>query len=231
MTAKILLVDDVTMFVELQKGFLKQSSAKVLTARDGLEALDLVKQERPDLIFMDLHMPRLDGAECCARLKADPILRHIPVILITADKAEDRLLCQQAGCDAFLAKPIDRLEYLTTARRYLPAIDRRSKRVPCRFKVSFRAYGLGLSGEALDISDNGIYLATGYEVRVGTPLEVEFILAEARDPLVRVKGRVAWLNSKGEKRKAVVPEGFGVEFVEVPEAVRAALVHFVESHE
>ena len=230
MTAKILLVDDVTMFIELQKAFLKQSATKVLTARDGLEALDVVKLEHPDLIFMDLHMPRLDGAQCCARLKADPLHRDIPVILLTAGKEEDHALCLQSGCDGLLAKPIERQRFLATARSFVPSIERRSRRVPCRFPVKFRAYGLTLSGEALDVSDNGIYLATAYEMRAGTQIEVEFILAEASATLVQVKGRVAWVNARSERRKGIFPEGFGVEFLGVPEQVRAALVHYVESH-
>ncbi|HEY6838511.1 MAG TPA: response regulator [Geobacteraceae bacterium] len=230
MPSKILLVDDVGMFLEIQKGFLKRSSAKILTARDGVEALEVVKKEHPALIFMDLYMPRMNGAECCALLKADPFFKGIPVILTSAvGKEEDRALCLQAGCDAFLTKPLERVPYLAAARRFLPTIDRRNLRIPCRAKVKFRVFGVPLSGDTYDVGDNGIYLATNYEVQVGTELEVIFSLPDAAGTLIKATGRVAWLNMGGERRKPSFPEGFGVEFLQLEEEMHAALQRFVAS--
>lgn len=83
--SKILLVDDVNMFLELQKTFLKLSSVHLFTAQDGVEALQVMRKERPSLVFMDLHMPRMDGAECCARMKADAESKAIPVVMITSE--------------------------------------------------------------------------------------------------------------------------------------------------
>ena len=230
MTAKILLVDDVNMFLELQKGFLKLSSAQILTARDGQEALEVAGREHPDLVFMDLHMPRMDGAQCCTRLKADPLLRRMPVVLITAaGKEEDRDLCLRAGCDDFLTKPLDRLLFLEKARKYLPTIERRGKRVPCRAKVKFHVYGVSLSGEVYDVSGNGIYMATNYVVRVGTVLDVAFVLPDAAGTLIEAKGRVAWLNTPESRLKPALPDGFGIEFLDLGEEIRRALSRHVES--
>lgn len=232
MASKILLVDDVAMFREIQKGFLRLSSAKILTACDGVEALDIVRAEHPSLIFMDLHMPRMNGAECCARLKAEPLFRGIPVVLLTtAGKEEDKALCLQAGCDGFLTKPLDRVPYLDMARRFLPTIDRRNVRVPCRAKVKFRVFGVPLSGEAYDVGDNGIYLATNYEVQAGTELEVMFALPDAAGTLIKSRGRVAWLNTGSARRKPSFPEGFGIEFLQLEEEMRVALASFVTSRE
>jgi CheY-like chemotaxis protein len=113
MTPKILLVDDVAMFLELQKMFLRLSAVRIMTARDGAEALRIAREERPSLIFMDLHMPNMDGAECCSRIKADPALSSIPVVMITSQGREDEKdVCLKAGCDGFMTKPIDRIPYL-----------------------------------------------------------------------------------------------------------------------
>jgi len=230
MISKILLVDDVSMFLELQKTFLKFSSVHVLTAQDGVEALGMVKKERPSLVFMDLHMPIMDGAECCARIKADAEFKSLPVVMITSEgKGEDRQLCYKAGCDDFLTKPLDRTLFLETARKYLPAIDRRDSRIPCRAKVKFRAFGITLSAEILDLSPNGIFIAADYEVALGTILEVVFQLPE-NGALIQSKGRVAWLNNCKERKKSKLPVGFGIEFIAMTEESKAALKHFIEKH-
>lgn len=228
MIPKILLVDDVKMFLDLQKMYLKLSSVHLLTAGNGLEAIEVARRERPALVFMDLHMPGMDGAECCARLKADPAFKKVPVIMITSEgRAEDRGLCERAGCDGFLTKPLDRVRFLDVARRHLPAIDRRDNRVPCQAKVRFRAFGVTLSGDVLDISTNGIYLAADYEVVAGTELELVFTLPDGSGAVIQAKGRVAWLNSARGRLKQGLPVGFGVEFVAITEESRAALERFV----
>jgi CheY-like chemotaxis protein len=228
MIPKILLVDDVNMFLELQMSYLKLSSVHVLTAKDGYEAIQAVRKEHPALVFMDLHMPSMDGAESCARLKADAELRKIPVVMITSEgRGEEREICFKAGCDDFLTKPLDRRLFLETARRYLPAIDRRDSRVPCRAKVKFRVYGVTLSGDILDLALNGIYVAADYEVEVGSLVDVVFELPEG-GLIVRARGRVAWLNSRQWCRNPKFPPGFGIEFLALDEESTAALTQFVE---
>jgi len=231
MTPKVLLVDDVEMFLELQKMFLKLSSVHVLTAKDGVEALRIAKKERPSLIFLDLHMPNMNGVECCAQIKADPMLRAIPVVMITSEgKEDDKALCSKAGCDGFLTKPIDRTMYLRIARKFLPAIDRRDSRIPFRTKVKFKVFGLTLSGDILDISAHGVYVSTDYEVDAETTLEIVFAIEEENGALVQGKGRIAWINRKNEKKKKSFPAGFGVELVALSEESNLILKHYVETH-
>jgi CheY-like chemotaxis protein len=231
MIPKILLVDDVSMFLELQKSFLKLSSVHVLTAKDGVEALQMVKKESPSLVFMDLHMPHMDGIECCARIKADQATKSVTVVMITTEgKGEERQLCFKAGCDDFLTKPLDRILFLETARRFLPAIDRRDIRMPCREKAKFRAFGLTLSGEILDLSANGTYIATDYEVKTGTVLDIAFALTDGNRTMIQTKGRVAWVNSRESRKNPKVPVGFGVEFFAMAVELREALKSYVERH-
>jgi CheY-like chemotaxis protein len=231
MTPKLLLVDDVVMFLDLQKMFLRHSSVRIFTAKNGVEALQIVKQERPDLIFMDLHMPCMNGAECCAKIKEDPQFISVPVVMLTSEgKESDKALCYKAGCDDFLSKPIDRVLYLEMARKYLPTIDRRNPRVSCNIKVKFRVFGLTLSGEIMDISAQGVYVAADYEVEPGTMLDLVFALWGVDDALIQTKGRVAWVNSKKNKRKQKFPAGFGVELVAITEDSKRILNHFMETH-
>jgi len=229
MSVNVLVVDDVRMFLELQKGFLKLSSVHVLTACNGLEALQVVKKDRPALIFMDIHMPVMNGAECCAILKADPVYRSIPVVMVTMEgKEDDRALCFDAGCDDYLSKPLDRNTYLSVARKYLPCIDRRDIRAKCRTKIKFRVFGISLSGEVLDVSENGIYVAADYEMEIGTVMDLVFALPWESGGIIRCKGRVAWLNMRKKRLKPSLPEGFGIEFIALAAELRQALANYIK---
>ncbi|KQY66016.1 MULTISPECIES: PleD family two-component system response regulator [unclassified Brevundimonas] len=108
MTARILVVDDVEPNVRLLEAKLTLEYYEVLTACDGATALQIASDERPDIILLDVMMPGMDGFETCRRLKADPVTRHIPVVLVTAlDGREDKIKGLEAGADDFVTKPID----------------------------------------------------------------------------------------------------------------------------
>jgi two-component system cell cycle response regulator len=108
MSARILVVDDIEANVRLLEAKLSAEYYQVSTAFDGVSALEAAQNERPDIILLDVMMPGLDGFEVCRRLKADPVTRHIPVVLVTAlDGRQDRLTGLKAGADDFLTKPID----------------------------------------------------------------------------------------------------------------------------
>jgi uncharacterized protein (TIGR02266 family) len=229
MIQKVLLVDDVSMFVELQKDYLHLSAVNILTARDGKEALKICQSERPVLVFMDLHMPVMNGAECCKALKKDQKLRSTSVVLITSEgKDADRSLCLAAGCDAFLTKPLDRHIFLDAARKLLPAIDRRDKRVACHLKVKYRAFGVTLSGYLLNLSQNGVYLVTDHALELGAVIDLIFALPEPQGSIIQLRGHVAWLNTSKSRNKQSFPHGFGVEFVSPSEETTRELARFIE---
>jgi uncharacterized protein (TIGR02266 family) len=218
------------MFVELEKGFLQQSAVKILTARDGKEALATCRAEHPALVFMDLHMPIMDGAECCRAIKKDPKLASTPVVLITSEGKEgDRQACLAAGCDDFLTKPLDRHLFLERARKLLPDIDRRDTRLACHIKVNYRAFGVTLSGFIRDISQNGVYLATDSDIKQGTQLDVIFALPDPIGTIVHAKGKVAWVNTRSDRRKPSLPEGFGLEFLSIPEGAASDLSRYLQN--
>jgi len=129
-----------------------------------------------------------------------------------------------------MTKPIDRLLYLEMARRFVPTVDRRETRIPYRGKVKFRVFGLTLSGEILDISANGVYVATDYEVEMETALELVFSMQEENSAVIQAKGRVAWVNCKNDKNKKSFPSGFGVELIAITEESNRALKNYVEKH-
>lgn len=104
---KILIVEDVELNRDLLGQLLEDDYALVY-AEDGLAALALAARERPDLILMDLSLPKLDGFEATRRLKADPTSTAIPVIVLSAHAMKgDEEQARAAGCNDFLTKPID----------------------------------------------------------------------------------------------------------------------------
>lgn len=108
MSARILVVDDILANVKLLEAKLTSEYFEVLTAIDGPSALEIVQQEMPDIILLDVMMPGMDGFEVCKRIKDNPTTEHIPVVMVTAlDQASDRVAGIEAGADDFLTKPVN----------------------------------------------------------------------------------------------------------------------------
>lgn len=214
--AKILLVDDVKVFLEVQKEFLKPSPVQVLTAKNGSEALEIARNERPDLVVMDVEMPEMDGIECCAAIKNDPVLGSTPVILLSSTSCQDVVESSyKAGCDKFLQKPVYGREFLNLAHSFLPVVERRRPRVPCRVPVALQCEGVTFQGMTRDIGMNGVYVASEAKVEQGSEIVASFRLPTNAYAMTVARGRVAWVNHAREQIRTDLPAGFGVEFREI----------------
>jgi len=117
---RILLVDDEPLTLQMLTDILRASGFETLTAHDGAEGLARARAERPDLLILDVMMPKLDGFKVARLLKSDRNYRHIPIIVLTARAgAADSELSRQAGADCHLMKPIDPEALLKHAKRLL----------------------------------------------------------------------------------------------------------------
>jgi two-component system cell cycle response regulator len=107
-TGLVLVVDDVPANIKLLEAKLTNEYYDVITAKDGYEAIDQTKAKKPDLILLDVMMPGMDGFEVCRKLKEDPEVSHIPVVMVTAlADPSDRVQGLEAGADDFITKPIN----------------------------------------------------------------------------------------------------------------------------
>lgn len=106
MKTKILLVEDNPATMEVMKQELEVLGYDVAIARDGAEAVEMAGSELPDLIIMDMLMPKMDGGEATARIRKNPKTQAIPILAATAKALpEDRDICLASGCDDYIAKP------------------------------------------------------------------------------------------------------------------------------
>ncbi len=218
---KVLLVDDVHLIIELEKAFLKGLPVDIIVAHNGAEALELARREHPDLIYMDLNMPVMDGPTSCRALKADPATKGIPVIMVTtAGREEDELLCRSSGCDDYVTKPINNRIFLEKGRQLLADFERRRRRYNYSADVEFLQNGEPRYGLIADISKGGLFMAIPPDAMPDNPVDLAFSLPhEGKNILVAARGRVAWENRSHNLIKPAFPAGVGVEFTDIEPAI------------
>ena len=117
--ATILVADDVALNRALLTGYFEGTAHKLITASNGLEALEQAEKFRPDVILMDMRMPELDGHEATKRLKTNPALKHIPVIAVTASSFREEEARARKICDGYIRKPFNRTELIAELKRFL----------------------------------------------------------------------------------------------------------------
>lgn len=116
----VLIVDDNQQNVELLQAFLESLPVRLVTAADGVEALEKVEQHQPDLILLDIMMPRMSGFQVCRKLKADPKTRDIQILMVTAlNELGDIEEATDCGTDDFVSKPVNKFELLTRVKSLL----------------------------------------------------------------------------------------------------------------
>lgn len=117
---KILLVDDADTILMMERMILRSGSYTLVTAKDGREAVAKAVTERPDLILLDIVMPKMNGFDTCKQLRQQEATRHIPIIMVTTrGEAENVETGFKSGCTDYITKPINGLELLSKVRNYL----------------------------------------------------------------------------------------------------------------
>ncbi len=124
---KILMVDDAATILMMEKMFLSKESYDLITAKDGQEAVEKAASERPDLILMDIVMPKMDGFEAVQKIRENEATKSIPIIMVTTRGEEKNMeKGYKNGCNDYVTKPINGPELLTKIRNLLEEAVERS---------------------------------------------------------------------------------------------------------
>jgi twitching motility two-component system response regulator PilG len=121
LNVKVMVIDDSKTIRRTSESFLREAGCEVTTAEDGFDALSCIIDYRPDIIFLDIMMPRLDGYQTCALIKRNHVHRSTPVVLLSSkdglfDKAKGRLV----GSERYLTKPFDKQTLLKAISEHVP---------------------------------------------------------------------------------------------------------------
>src|SRR3984885_14484857 len=198
MTARVLVVDDVELNVKLLEAKLSSEYFQVIPAYNGPTALDLAESELPDIILLDVMMPRMDGFEVCRRLKANPAPADIPVVMVTAlSDIADRLRGLEAGADDFLTKPVNDIALFARVRSLV-----RLKRMMEELRLREEICGRFGSDEALTEHEDAIRSA-----RILLVEQQGFGASRIADTLAPIADTVRQVGS-GDEAQLVLDETF-----------------------
>ena len=207
---KILIVDDVELFVQLQKTIVSRADFEILTAKSGGEALRITREEKPDLILLDLFMPDINGDAVCRQLKEDPATRDIPILIITTEEVEGyRDICRDAGCDGYLTKPIRRGVLMPAVERHLEMYPRRHRRIRTQIECTITGVDGEPTGTIHTLSPYGAFIEVNPPPTPGTALEVAFQLGEGSN-FLKLNSVVRWTRQLADSH----PDGAGCEFLD-----------------
>ncbi len=219
----ILLADDVHLFLEQYCPFFKRKGVEVLTATDGAQALQLIQTKHPDIAILDYFMPQMTGAEVCRQVKADPALKHIPIVILTSERRPDVVTqCQAAGCEEILFKPISPKTLLDKAVDLLALPTRRLPRIPIQIRLRGTWEEEPFRGQTIDLSEGGVLLETDFPLRVGVPVRIRFSLPHTAETIV-AEGEVV------REAEAGAAPRYAIEFTSLVEGQRQAIGRFVET--
>jgi CheY-like chemotaxis protein len=219
---KVLLVDDVNLFLQLGKTMLQRKGIEVETARSGVEALEVLEKSSPDIIFLDLYLPDLSGGEICRRLRTSNTAGNIPVVLLVSGGDDDiRTMCLSAGFDDFITKPLQPDAVQAVLERHLEDRARRKQRAEVNLPCTIDQSGAKEDGVILSLSPYGAFVEMNPPTLPGQAYTLGFALP-GNEPVV-LSADPRWSRKMDED----TPTGSGFEFKDVEVGVFAMISDYV----
>jgi CheY-like chemotaxis protein len=223
---KLLLVDDVELFLQLGRSFLKRSSFDIHVARNGEQALAKARDIQPDLVLLDLHMPDMDGDAICRIIKGDPDISKSIVIMISSGRRdEDRGRMMSCGCEAVILKPVSKEDLCRVVETQLGISQRLYRRVDTNLQCQIEHRSHTSDSSIHCIGQGGAFVEVPKcNPAVGDRAEMRFALPNWRRS-IQAAVQVCWTGIKGEGG----PMGAGLKFLEIDADDQMAVGRFVDS--
>jgi CheY-like chemotaxis protein len=221
----ILIADDLPAHLDLFEVILQRADCRLVRADDGIAALRLARETSPDLIYLDIEMPGMNGGEVCRALKADPGRRNVPVVLVSSHGRRE--FAMKCGADQFLGKPVDEPTLLETLQAFLGLHARGERRLSVEWPLTFWREGSSYAGRVLDISRTGFFVECRRPQTIGSRLAVAFPLpgADSGEDRMFVGEAIVVRWETGPR------SGMGCRFFRTTAAGNAALERQLESGE
>jgi len=220
----VLIADDVKLFLKIEKTFLTRAGFEVITAENGLRAVELARERLPRLILLDLTMPEMDGATACQEMRREPALAFTPILIMSVTGSpEIRDLCLQSGCTEFVVKPDKPEKLVELVARMLLARQRKVGRMTILYNEAGSAGGRQVMGMASNLSGTGLFLSTEKPVRTGMALQLEFLIPKSTHT-VTVKGVVTRVAQNAEGTYEA-----GVHFTDLRQTDQQQILIYVSS--
>lgn len=178
--AKVLLVDDVDLFLELERSYLEGCGYDLITASSGEEALSRLDKVAPDILLLDFYMPGINGDDVCRTIRRNPRWHKLPVLMVTAaGKVEEIQRCLAAGCDDYITKPVNKLELREKVARLLGKIKRRTaERVIVDMPAQLRDGATEHQARTEDLSVTGARIRSSVALEENSTIRISFELPE-----------------------------------------------------
>jgi CheY-like chemotaxis protein len=219
---KILLVNSLIVFNEKNKGLLNRSDFQVFTAVTGMEALQIHRKERVDLIIADLNMPGMGGDKLCSLVRTEKELRNVSILLACRDTPEELEMVAQSAANASITKPINTGDFLEKIGQLLAVPVRKDYRVLLKAKVLGNQESVPFFCTSYNISASGILIETDRILNQGDCLTCTFFLPGASQ--IAIDGEAV--------RSMEVADGsyhYGIRFIDLAPEYRKEIERFVAS--
>jgi len=224
---RLVLADDARHLLEIEKSFFPETEFEITFAQNGCEAYNLVKTIEPEVVFLDLFMPLLNGEECCRLIKSDLRLRATRVVLVAPDEDQHLQRCYGAQCDLVVTKPIHRRNFFDAVQTLVGQLHRVPVRWPVRVAAELHDDSrCCLRSWTVNLSEQGAYFESGEMFPLGRNYLLLLKLAE--DKLVCIPVRIAWINPGEAPRDRRLPSGFGLRFLNLNSETRTLLRGLLE---
>ncbi len=223
MKKKVLLVDDVKLFLRLEETFFKRTGCEILTAESGKEAISAARDNKPDLILLDYIMPDMMGDEVCKRLKSEVSTKDIPVMIVsTSADSTDIDKCFAAGASEYVTKPINAKEILTKAASILDVPQRVHYRVEVNMQVIGEVSGESFTELSRNISRGGLLVESDKDLANGTTVFLELPLLPEQGT-ISFKGQVVRRDLDQSSGKYLV----AMKFLDLTPEQKSILAEFI----